>query len=130
MSTTIYKAPTSIVSTGGTAVTFSEAQPPQGSNFAEANYGAAAYREREKIIVYGKEPVPQNGIFSKATRRITIQFPRDLQEVYHLNALKLEAQIQPEIDSADIAFMIDGLIQLLISGKYRDFIATGVLPAA
>lgn len=130
MSTTLYKAPTSIVRTGGTAVTFDVGQAPVGSQFSEVNYGSAAYREREKIIVYGKEPVPQNGVFAKALRRITFQFPRDLSEVYHINSLKLEASIQPEMTSADIAFMVDGLIELLISGKYRDFITTGVVPSS
>lgn len=130
MSTQIYQAPTSIVRTGGTLVTFSETQAPQGSNFAEANYGASAYREREKIISYGKEPVPQNGTFAKAIRRITFQVPRDISDVYHINSLKLEAQLQPEMDILDAAFMVDGLIQLLISGKYREFILTGVVPTA
>jgi hypothetical protein len=128
--TVLYKAPTSIVRTGGTAVTFAKAEPPTGSQFAEVNYGAATYREREKIFAYGKEPIPQNGNFSKATRRITLQFPRDLSEVYHLNSLKLEAQIQPEMLVADVNFMVDALIELLISGKYRDFIVTGVVPSA
>lgn len=130
MSTVLKKAPTSITVTGGTNVTFSKTEAPNGSQFAECNYDAESYRSREKIFVYGKEPIPQNGVFSKATRRITIQFPRDLSEVYHLNSLKLEALIQPEMDSLDVSFMIDALIELLISGKYRDFIATGVVPSA
>lgn len=128
MSTTVKKAPTSITVVGGTDVVLSLATPPTGSQFSEANYASTSYREREKIIVYGKEPIPQNGVFSKATRRISVQFPRDLSETYHLNSLKLEFQVQPEMSGADIDFMIDMMIQLIISGKYRAFLETGVLP--
>jgi len=128
MSTTVYKAPTSITVTGGTAVTFSKGTPPTGSHYSEVNYGSASYREREKIIAYGKEPVAQNGNYSKALRRVTTQFPRDINEVYHLNSIKTEFNVQPEMSDADIDFMIDGHIQLMLSGKYRDFLKTGVVP--
>ena len=128
MSITIKAGATSYTVVGGADLVLTEMRPPQGSDAAGAVL-TDDFRSRRKIFTYAKEALPTNGKFGRSTRRITIQRPKDISDVYHINSLKLEGLIHPELTEAEIAADLDLLIQAIMpNGPLRGVLVSGVIP--
>lgn len=116
-----YTAPTT-----GTDVNFTATAVPTDlkNAVAVANFGNTTYREMENILFYSKLPGLSNGTFGKGVAKATIYVPRDYDNVYVKNLLKIEANLHPQMSVADKALILDVGAQLLLFAA-RSFFTTG-----
>jgi len=121
---TVKSGASSWTPTGGSDVNFTDAPVTVTGMVQVANYANATYREREYITFFGKEPSANNGIFGKAVRKATVYVPRDYDEVYVKNLLRIEAQIHPAMTDLDKALLLDTGAQLLLSAA-REYYLKG-----